>query len=319
MRLADPWLLAAALILIPLWLIYQHRRLALRFPSLGVIRGVPPSRWARLRHVPFALRCLAVAALAIALARPQSGNSNTQRTAEGLDIVIILDTSGSMNNRDFTWGRERPTRLEVVKKVITAFINERPDDRIGMVVFGTEAFTQAPLTLDHAVLGRFIDHIQIGMAGEATAIGDGLATAVNRLKSVEAKSKVAILLTDGGNNSGRVDPLAAAQAAASIGVKTYTIGVGSPPQPGNAGQGFDIDEKSLEEIAKTTGGKYFRATNTETLIKVYDTIDKLEKTKVKIDSFANYEDLFTSLVAIALVCLIIELLLGLSRLRRLPS
>jgi len=224
-----------------------------------------------------------------------------------------------MNNRDFTWGRERPTRLEVVKKVITAFINERPDDRIGMVVFGTEAFTQAPLTLDHAVLGRFIDHIQIGMAGEATAIGDGLATAVNRLKSVEAKSKVAILLTDGGNNSGRVDPLAAAQAAASIGVKTYTIGVGSPPQPGNAGQGFDIDEKSLEEIAKTTGGKYFRATNTETLIKVYDTIDKLEKTKVKIDSFANYEDLFTSLVAIALVCLIIELLLGLSRLRRLPS
>ena len=318
MRLANPWLLLSLLAILPLVLVYWKRRSALKFPSTGVVARLPKSGWTRYRHVPFILRCLAFAALAIALARPQAGNSNTQRTAEGLDIVMVLDTSGSMNLRDFTWGREKPTRMAVVKRVISDFIKERTNDRIGMVVFGTEAFTQAPLTLDHEVLNRFIDIITVGMAGEATAVGDGLAAAVNRLKSVEAKSKVVILLTDGGNNAGRVDPLAAAQAAATMGVKVYTIGVGSAPEGGGDPQAADVDEPTLREIAKATGGKYFLASNTEMLIKVYDTIDKLEKTKVQVESFANYEDLYTGLVVFAVACLLAELVLGLTRLRRLP-
>jgi len=318
MRLANPWLLLSILALIPLFFVYWKRRSALKFPSTGVVARLPKSGWTRYRHVPFILRCLGLGALAIALARPQAGNSNTQRTAEGLDIMMVLDTSGSMNLRDFSWGREKPTRMAVVKRVIGDFIKERTNDRIGMVVFGTEAFTQAPLTLDHEVLNRFIDIITVGMAGEATAVGDGLAAAVNRLKSVEAKSKVVILLTDGGNNAGRVDPLAAAQAAATMGVKVYTIGVGSAPKDGGAPQAADVDQPTLREIAKVTGGKYFLASTTEMLIKVYDTIDKLEKTKVQVESFANYEDLYTGVVVFAVLCLAAELILGLTRLRRLP-
>ena len=319
MRLADPWCLALLPALALLVWQYRRRRAAVRFPSLGILRAPANGRLSMLHHLPFVLRCLAVFLLIIAMARPQSGETHTERIAEGLDIVLILDTSRSMESRDFTWGDERPSRLAVVKRVVSDFIAARPADRIGIVVFGSEAFTQAPLTLDHQVLYRFIEHIQIGMAGDATAIGDGLITAINRLKPVQAKSKVAVLLTDGGNNSGRTDPMAAAQAAATMGVKVYTIGVGADPPPGQPQEAQDLDEKVLKDIAAATSGRYFRAADTATLVNVYQTIDQLEKAKVKVDSYANYAEEFAVFVALALGCLAIELLFGLTRLRRLPA
>ncbi len=319
MRLAEPWFLLLLPVVALLYGLYRRRRLAVRFPSLRVLMAPTSGRLARLRHLPFILRCVATAAVIIALARPQSGETHSERTAEGLDIVLILDTSRSMESRDYVWGNERPNRLVVVKRVINDFIAARPSDRIGIVVFGSEAFTQAPLTLDHQVLYRFIEHIQIGMAGDATAIGDGLITAINRLKPVQAKSKVAILLTDGGNNSGRTDPMAAAQVAATMGVKVYTIGVGANPPPGQAQGDFDLDEKALKDIAAATKGRYFRAADTSTLVNVYQTIDQLEKVKVTVDSYALYEEEFAAFVAVALACLALEVLLGLTRLRRLPT
>jgi len=307
-----------------MWWFYRRRRPAVRFSSLSPFGALRRSRLTRLRHLPFFLRCLAVALLVFALARPQQGNAHTKRTAEGLDIALILDTSRSMEARDYVIDGARPTRLAVVKRVVSDFIRERPDDRIGMVVFGTEAFTQAPLTLDHDVLQRFLTHVKIGMAGDATAIGDGLGAAVNRLKKLAAKSKVAILLTDGGNTAGRVDPLAAAEAAKAMGVKVYTIGVGTDGEVQVVVNGqvetqkADVDEGLLKKISAMTGGRYFRAADTETLVKVYATIDKLEKRQIKVESFARYEERYGLYAAVAAGFVLAELLLGLSRLRRIP-
>lgn len=324
MRLADPWLLAALAVLVPMLVWYRRRRAAVRFPSVAVLRTVRPSKLTALRHLPFALRALAVAALVVALARPQEGNARAQKTSEGLDVVMILDTSRSMEARDFVINGERPSRLAVVKRVISDFVKDRPSDRIGLVVFGSEAFTQAPLTLDHDVLQRFLERVQIGMAGDATAIGDALATAVNRLKDIEAKARVAILLTDGGNTAGRIDPLAATQAAKAKGVRVYTIGVGSNGEVPVVVNGrvqtqkVDIDEELLKQIAKETDGAYFRAADTETLVKVYETIDRLEKTRVKVQSFESYEERYPTYAGLAAALVMGELLVGLSRLRRVP-
>lgn len=324
-RFADPLFLLLLLPILP-WILWMRRRKKprLSFPSLGPLQGLARSRWAFLKHTGLASRALALALLTLALARPQGGSGPSQKSSKGLDIVLILDTSRSMEARDFTLGGKRPTRLAVVKQVISDFVKERPSDRIGMVVFGSEAFTQAPLTLDHDVLQRFLERIQIGMAGDATAIGDGVVTAVNRLKDVKAKSKVAVLLTDGGNTAGRADPLAAANAAKTMGVKVYTIGVGS--RSGGAvdanGQAVpqksDVDEGLLKEIAKTTGGQFFAAEDTEALIKVYDTIDKLEKTQIKVESFEQYDDRFLGLAAAALVFLLGEFVFMLTRFRSVP-
>lgn len=326
MRLSEPWLLASLLLLAPiLWLyLKKGKRPALPFPSLAILRGVQGAASTRLRHVPILLRCATLLLLALALARPQATHSRTQKTTEGLDIVLVIDTSRSMEARDFVISGERPTRLTVIKKVISEFMANRADDRLGMVVFGSEAFTQAPLTLDHAVLQRFLDRVQIGMAGDATAIGDGLATAVSRLKDVEAKSKVVILLTDGSNTSGRVDPLAAGQAAKTLGVKVYTVGVGSDGLvpvvvDGRVqSQKADIDEELLRKISSETGGQYFRATDTETLVKIYDTIDQLEKTQIRVDSFEKREERYFGLVASALLLAVFELGFALTRFRSLP-
>jgi Ca-activated chloride channel family protein len=325
MRLADPAMLLLLLALVPMALAYRKRPSAVRFPSLKVLGAVRPSRLSALRHVPFALRCLAVAAVAIALARPQVNNGKSERTTEGLDIMLVLDTSGSMMALDYAMNGEHITRIDAVKRTTADFIRERPDDRIGIVVFGSEAFTQAPLTLDHDVLARFLDRIEVGVAGDATAIGDGVVTAVNRLKNIPAKAKVAILLTDGANNAGRADPLAAAQAAKAMGVKVYTIAFGSDAKQVPIvvdGQlryaSFELDEETCKKIAAATGGTYFRAANTETLQKVYETIDQLEKTKVKVDNYDNYEERYHPFASLAAILLAGELAMRLTRFRRIP-
>lgn len=325
MYFAQPWLLLVPLALLaPLLVHYLQKQNGVAFPSLTLLGKLSRSRWAPLRHLDFALRALALLLLGFALARPQDAAAPGKKSSEGLDIVLIVDTSRSMEARDFVLAGERPNRLGVVKKVIADFVRDRPSDRIGIVVFGTEAFTQAPLTLDHDVLLRFLDRIQIGMAGDDTAIGDGLATAVNRLKDVDARSKIAILLTDGGNTAGRVDPLAAAKAAAAKDVKVYTIGVGGKGEVPVVIDGqvqsrrLDVDTQLLADIAKTTNATTYMASDTETLVKVYDTIDRLEKTRIDVQSFDDRDERYAGFVAVALALLLGEALVGLTRFRRIP-
>lgn len=324
MHLANPAWLLLGIWIVPIVFNYRRRKTAAGFPSLMIVEKAALRHRAPWRHLGIICRCFALLLLAVALARPQANKGHGPRTSEGLDIVLVIDTSRSMEARDYVLNGQQPTRLEVVKHVIGDFISTRASDRIGMVVFGTEAFTQAPLTLDHGVLDRFLERIEVGMAGDATAIGDGLATAVNRLRPVEAKSKVAILLTDGGNTAGRVDPLAAAEAARTMGVKVYTIGVGSEGEDakvgssGGGGQRVDIDEDLLSKIAIDTGGRYFRAADTETLVNVYKTIDTLEKTPSTVTDYAGKEELFHPFAAVAGFFLAAELLLSASRFRRIP-
>lgn len=321
---AHPFFLLGSLVVVPILYRYLRKDRSVRYPSLGLMAKMPRSSFQRWTHLGVFLRCLAIVCLTVALARPQVNAARSQRTTEGLDIMLLIDTSRSMEARDFEIGGKRPNRLEVIKRVIAQFVRQRPADRIGMVVFGTEAFTQAPLTLDHSVLLRFLERIKIGIAGDATAIGDGLATAVNRLKDLETKSKVAILLTDGSNTAGRLDPLAAAEAAQAKKITVYTIGVGSEGEVPIVIDGqtqmqkVDIDEETLKQIAEKTGGAYFRATDTEALKKVYDTIDQLEKTKAKIESFAEMDERFSPWALAGLCLLFGEMAFGLSRLRRVP-
>jgi len=274
------------------------------------------------------LRCLAIALFVIALARPQSGTKASEVLTEGIDIVLCLDTSGSMQALDFKWENERQNRLQVVKKVVSDFIKGRKNDRIGMVVFGEEAFTQCPLTLDYGVLLSFLDQVKIGMAGDSTAIGSALGTCVKRLKELKSKSKVVILLTDGRNNAGRVSPETAAKIAKTFNIKTYTIGVGTEGEvpflvdtifgKKYVYQRVDLDEDTLKEIANITGGKYFKATNTKALEEIYNQIDKLEKTKVEVKEYMEYEELFGWFLLPALACILLEIVLANTRFRKIP-
>lgn len=323
MTFADPiWL--ALLVLIPLvfvWSAQRQKARRLAFPSALAFKGLAGKGLARWRGLPAVARVLALTFMVIALARPQLTTGPGARDTEGLDIVLVVDTSRSMEARDFVLSGQRPTRLAVVKRVIADFIRTRSADRIGMVIFGTEAFTQAPLTLDHEVLLRFLDRVTISMAGDATAIGDGIATAVSRLKDIEAKSKVVILLTDGENTAGRVDPLAATKAAKTLGIKIYTIGIGTTSVEGGdprRQKKLEVDTDLLTRMAQETGGKPFIATDTETLVKVYDTIDKLEKTRVSVDSYTEREERYRYAVWPALALLIFEWGLALTRLRGVP-
>ena len=285
--------------------------------------------------MPLILRAVALALVVIALARPQTGPRGPNRSVDGLDIQLVIDTSGSMRAQDFQLGGERPTRLAVVKSVIEDFIAARADDRIGLVVFGTEAFTQAPLTLDHELLREFLKHVEVSMAGDATAIGDGLATAVKRLNSGQndarssgpsaARGKIVILLTDGANNAGRIDPLTAAEAAKALGVRVYTIGVGSRGKVPMQVNGrtvqveVDVDEALLEKIAAMTQGRFYRATDTRALVEVYAAIDKLEKTRAKAPVREVRRELYASFVWAALVLLLCDVLFGLTFRRVIPG
>ena len=275
-----------------------------------------------LRHTLFVIRMIALILLTIVLARPQSTDRFQNVSTEGIDIVLALDISGSMLARDF-----KPDRLEASKNVATEFISGRSYDRIGLVVFSGESFTQCPLTTDHAVLINLLREIQSGMIEDGTAIGMGLATAVNRIKDSEAVSKVIILLTDGVNNRGEIAPATAAGIAKTFGIRVYTIGVGSQgmaPYPVQTPYGIqyqnmpvEIDEGILKEIAQNTGGRYFRATDNDKLEQVYSEIDKLEKSKIDVKQFTRKEEKYLNIAITAFALLIIEILLRSTVLRKL--
>lgn len=329
-RFADP-LYFSALAALPLLAFFSLRRrsnAALRFSSLRTLVSLKPGTGTRSRQILLGLRLLGMALLITAFARPQSGRRDTEMLSEGVDIALVMDTSGSMQALDFELGGKRKNRLEVVKDVVTSFIKARNNDRIGMVVFGEDAFTQCPQTLDYGVLLRFLDEIQIGMAGDATAIGSGLATAVKRLKDLPSKSKVVILLTDGSSNAGAITPEYAAKAAATYGIKVYTIGVGSKGKAPFLVDSFfgqryvyrdvDMDEDTLRMIAKTTGGRYFRATDTASLRQIYTQIDAMEKTEVKVKEYIEYNELFAYFLIPGVLLILGEIALGQTRFRRLP-
>jgi len=307
------------LIIIPLmatWYIWKQRQLQgnLSVPTLKGFAIGRKSNVARFRHAGILLRSLALAALIVALARPQSSLSWQDSTTEGIDIMIASDISGSMLAEDF-----KPNRLEAGKNIAIDFIKNRPNDRIGLVIFSGESFTQCPLTIDHDVLVNLYADIKNGMIEDGTAIGMGLATAVNRLRTSTAKSKVVILLTDGSNNSGSIPPITAAEIAKQFGVRVYTVGLGTNgyapyPVPTSIGIQYqrikvDIDEGTLSKIANITGGKYFRATNNETLKQIYLQIDKLEKAKIDVTQYRRKTEMFLPWAIIALFLLSLEFLL----------
>lgn len=307
------------LVLVPLmifWYIWRKEKLqgSLRTSALKSFALPRKSRYSTLRHYGIVLRTLALIALIIALARPQSAFSWQNSTTEGIDIVIATDISGSMLAEDL-----KPNRLEAGKNIAVDFIKDRPEDRIGLVIFSGESFTQCPLTIDHDVLINLFGEISNGMIEDGTAIGMGLATAVNRLKESEAKSKVVILLTDGSNTTGSIPPLTAAEIAKQMKVRVYTVGVGTKgfaPYPMKTPFGVQyqqvpvtIDEDVLKNIAQMTGGQYFRATNNAKLKQIYQQIDQLEKAKIAVTQYNKKTERFLPFALFALALLLLEFLL----------
>lgn len=331
MRFNDSLLLILTLF-IPLYIWLQIRRSrqgALRYSSIYQLRKIRGSGRVKLRYLPLLLRCCALLLIIIALARPQKGIEHTQMPTEGIDIELVIDISTSMLAEDFTLNGKRQNRLDVVKSVVKEFIEERFNDRIGMVVFAGRAYTQCPLTMDYGILLQFLDKVHIGMVEDGTAIGSAIAVALNRLKEVPAESKIMILLTDGRNNAGKIDPLTAAEMAKALDVKIYTIGAGTKglaPYPvrdlfGNKvyqRMPVDIDETTLQEIARITGAEYFRATNTKRLRQIYEEIDKMEKTKVEVKIYMEYTELFPYFLLPGLFLLLLGIIISNTWLRKLP-
>ena len=316
-KFADP-LFLYLLVLIPAMIAFyvfkqQKATASLRMPGLQPFANTGKTFRHYLRHILFGFRTTAVALLIIVLARPQKTDKFQDMSTEGIDIVLAIDISGSMLAQDF-----KPNRIEAAKNVAIEFISGRPYDRIGLVVFSGESFTQCPLTTDHAVLINLLREIKSGMIEDGTAIGDGLATAVNRIKDSQAKSKVIILLTDGVNNRGSIAPLTAAGIAKTFGIRVYTIGVGTQgvaPYPVQTPYGtqyqdmqVEIDEGILQEIAQTTGGKYFRATDNDKLVQVYNEIDKLEKSKIDVKQLSRRDEKYLLPALIAFCLLVLEIL-----------
>lgn len=312
-----PFLLLLALIpLLVTWYIWKHRDHGpdICFAHSEFLEGVKKSLRLRLIHLPFILRMLVLALLIIALARPQSSSLSQDISVEGIDIMIALDISGSMLAEDF-----RPNRLEVAKKTALEFIEMRPTDRMGMSVFSGESFTLCPLTTDHILLKELTAGVTTGMVEDGTAIGDGLANAINRLRESEAISKVIILLTDGINNSGVIDPLTAAEIASVYGTRVYTIGVGSRgsvPYPFQTPLGIQyrqveipVDESLLQQMASMTGGTYYWADNEQKLSEIYQEIDQLERTRIDVTEYTRKTDEFSPLIILALALLLSEMLL----------
>jgi Ca-activated chloride channel family protein len=330
LRFEDPWVFVF-FIVIPLMLLYWWKSLGssqIIYSSIEILKKMKMPSSLLFRKGLIVIRCVAITLFILALARPQAGIKSTEISAEGVDIMLCLDTSGSMQALDFKDNGKPVTRLKVVKKVVSEFIQGRKNDRIGMVVFGEEAFTQCPLTLDYGVLLSFLDSIEIGMAGDSTAIGSAIAVCVKRLKDLKSKSKVIILLTDGRNNTGAINPLTAASIAKTYNIKIYTIGVGTEGEAPFLVDSFfgkqyvyqkvDLDEDTLKEIAKTTGSRYFRATNTEALENIYKQIDAMEKTEIKIKEYMEYEELFNYFLIPGLCLLLLEIILVNTRLRKIP-
>jgi Ca-activated chloride channel family protein len=322
-----PWMFYF-LAIIPLmlfwyWKMGRRKETSITYSSLKIFDGIPVNWKERLRYTPIILRCLAIALLIVALARPQSYSSGQNVSTEGIDIVMALDISGSMYSEDL-----KPNRVGAAINVVEKFIEARPNDRIGLVVFSREAFTQCPITIDHNVLINLLRKIYPGMVPDGTAIGNGIADAVGRLKDSKAKSRVIILLTDGDNNAGEIDPLTAADIAKTYGIRVYTIGVGTEgeaPYPVKTPFGVryqmlpsDIDVGLLKNIADITGGMFFRATDNAALNNIYNKIDKLEKTKIEVTSYRNAAELFSDWLKAGFILILVELLLSKTVFRKIP-
>jgi Ca-activated chloride channel homolog len=332
MKFASPWLLLFLLVL-PLWLWWEQRLArqgGLKFSSVATARSLS-SFWSALGPaLLLLLRGATLLLVVAALARPQLGRSESKIRTEGIDIVLVVDISGSMQAMDYEKLGQRESRIDAVKDVVREFIRARPNDRIGMVVFGTHAYVASPLTLDHDWLERNLDRVRIGLVEGNTAIGAGIGTAVNRLRDTKAKSKVIVLLTDGGENVRNPPALEAAKAAKEFNVRVYTIGAGSQglaPMPvfDSAGNlaGYqqiraDLDEDLLKQIATVTGGQYFRAADTASLRKTYAQIDSMEKQKVETLAYEEWQELFPWFLVPGLGCLLLAVTLEQTRLRRLP-
>ena len=328
-RFEDPWLLLFFLMVPFLTIRGKGKQQAtISYSSIDTLQAIRSARVEILSILPLVLRMIAISLLVLSLARPQEGYKSTEILSVGVDIMLALDTSGSMQALDFIKDEKRDTRLAMVKDVVSQFIDNRPNDRMGMVVFGSEAYTQCPLTLDQGILKSFLSKLDIGMAGDSTAIGSAIGIAVKRLKDLESKSKVIILLTDGQNNAGSLPPLQAAQTAKAFGIKIHTIAVGThgkAPFLVNSifGQRYvyqqvDIDEDTLKKISDLTGGQYFRATDLESLKTIYKQIDKMEKSEVKVIDHSEYTELFHYFLIPGLLILLLEILLSNTVLRRIP-
>ena len=325
----DPWLLLFMLMLPYMAFKGKKKQQAtINYSTIGTLQSIRTAQVDFFSVLPLILRILSVMLLILALARPQEGHKSQEILSVGVDIMLALDTSGSMQALDFIKNEKRDTRLAMVKDVVSKFIENRPNDRIGMVVFGSEAYTQCPLTLDQGILQSFLSKLDIGMAGDSTAIGSAVGIAVKRLKDLESDSKVIILLTDGRNNAGSLPPVQAAQTAKAFGIKIHTIGVGThgkAPFLVNSifGQRYvyqevDIDENTLKEISNLTGGQYFRATDLESLKSIYKQIDQMEKSEVKVLDHSEYTELFHYFLIPGILLLLSEIILSNSVLRRIP-
>jgi len=311
------------LLIVWYWFKNSSSNAELRFSGVEAFGGITLSPRTWLIHSLFVFRILAIALLIVALARPQSVSTKQNVHIEGIDIVMTIDVSGSMLARDFD-----PDRLEAAKDVADEFISRRPNDRVSLVIFSGEAFTQVPLTTDHTMISNIFEEVQSGMIEDGTAIGDGLATSVSRLKDSDAISKVIILITDGVNNSGSVDPMSAAEMAHMFGIRVYTIGIGSmgtAPYPVQTPYGIQmqqmevqIDEELLQEIAGTTGGRYFRADNNKKLKEIYKEIDSLEKSKIDVQEFRKKHEAFLPFALIALALFSLEIILRYLVFRKFP-
>ncbi|MBE7444774.1 MAG: VWA domain-containing protein [Planctomycetia bacterium] len=329
MNFHDPLALILIGIIPPLIYFCHGKTSQVIFSSLKALKKLKPTFFQRYRYVLIILRSIAIALFVIALARPQYGNKEARVQTEGIDIVLALDVSGSMLAEDFEINGRRHNRLYVIKQVVKDFIQKRTNDRLGLVVFAGRAYTQCPMTLDYGMLLQLLEKVEIGMVEDGTAIGCGIGSSVDRLRNTKAKSKVVILLTDGRNNAGEIDPFTAAEIAKTFGIKIYTIGAGTKglaPYPaidlfGNTVMRqlkVDIDDDSLREIAKITDGKYYRATDTESLKDIYSHIDKLEKTDSEVIQYTEYSELFHYFLLPAFGLLLFELCLKKTKLRKIP-
>jgi Ca-activated chloride channel family protein len=323
MTFAHPYLLLL-LLLLPLLAWLKGRRgapPAFLYSSVKLVEGLTRARRSHAGNFLAALRWLVLAIFIIALAQPRLSKSTTEVKASGIDIVVALDLSGSMNTQDYAVNGQPVSRFDLAKSVLKKFVAERPDDRIGLVVFAAQAFIASPMTLDHDYLLENIERLGIGtINSDATAIGDGLTTALNRLRDLKSKSKIIVLMTDGANNSGKIDPMTATEAAQALGVKIYTIGLGNREIVEQMGlpPGFLPDDETLQKIAQMTGGIFYRADTTEKLQSIYDQIDKLEKTEAVVSKYTEFKELFRWFAAGGLALLLVEIILAQTILRRLP-
>ena len=328
MRFHDPWLLTL-LLLLPVWLLWERRQVQRGGLKFSSVAGAPTSLWSSVGpKLLMVLRGATLALFVVGLARPQVGRSESRMKTEGIDIVLVVDISGSMRALDYEKNGRPATRIAVVKDVVRDFIQQRPNDRIGLVVFGTHPYVASPLTLDHDWLDRNLDRVKVGLVEGNTAIGAGLGAGVNRLRDTNAKSKVIVLLTDGGENVPNPPARESAKAAKEFGVRVYTIGAGSntqQPVPVADEEGrvlgytrADLDEGLLKDVATVTGGQYFRAADTESLKKTYEQIDKMEKREIETVKYEDWREMFPLFLVPGIGCLLLAVTLESTRLRRLP-